>query len=325
MDVQAARERGPLRVGVRFDARWPARALPQFARELEALGYDELWFAEDCFWWGGITMAATALAETSRLGVGIGAMPVGMANPASIAMELAALSDLWPGRMTIAFAHGVHGWMDQIGVRPASRLRLLEQTVSAIRSLLAGDLVDTGDTSEVSLHAVRLDQVPDTPTSILIGTTGRRGLALAGRLADGILLPEFCSPAAVRWASKQAWPAGDRGRIVVYGLLGLDEDLARALDRVRPEFEYWMRSGLFPRLAEFAGMGQDGSERLADEMLSDATITGTPAACRRSIRTLHESGATSIVLLPPGPDGREQIEAFALTVLPGLRTSIGAH
>lgn len=107
----------------------------------EALGYDSLFVVEDCFLSGSIALAAVALHATERLQVGIGLMPAVLRNPASTAMELATLAAIFPERLRVTFGHGVEAWMRQVGARPANRVVALEETVSAIRDLLAGQTV----------------------------------------------------------------------------------------------------------------------------------------------------------------------------------------
>src|ERR671916_3094811 len=121
-----------MRLGLQFRPEWPPEELPAFARGAERHGFAELWVVEDCFLAGGPTMAATGLAVTGRLRVGIGLLPAAVRNPAVVAMELAGLARLHPGRFTAAFGHGVDAWMRQIGARPADRLGLLEETVAAV-------------------------------------------------------------------------------------------------------------------------------------------------------------------------------------------------
>jgi 5,10-methylenetetrahydromethanopterin reductase len=163
--------------------------LPESAREAEAAGFDELWVVEDCFLAGGLTMAASALAATERLAVGVGLLPAAVRNAAIVATAIAALARLRPGRLRVAFGHGVESWMRQIGARPPDRLVALEETVAAVRALLAGEEL-TVDGGHVRLDGVRLEQPPSAPPPVLIGTTGPRGLALASRVADGLLFPE---------------------------------------------------------------------------------------------------------------------------------------
>ena len=71
--------------------------LPARARAAEAAGFAELWLWEDCFLAGGIAAAATALAATERIRVGLGIMPAPLRNAAFAAMEAAALARLHPG------------------------------------------------------------------------------------------------------------------------------------------------------------------------------------------------------------------------------------
>jgi 5,10-methylenetetrahydromethanopterin reductase len=51
-----------------YDRDWPPEGLPAFAREVEALGVDDLWVVEDLGWNGGVS-AAAALAATQQLRV----------------------------------------------------------------------------------------------------------------------------------------------------------------------------------------------------------------------------------------------------------------
>ena len=131
----------PPRIGVMAAPQWPVPGLPATARAVEAAGFDELWFAEDCFLHGGLTAAATALAVTERLTVGVGLLPAAVRNPAIAAMEIATLCTLHPGRVEVAFGHGVEAWMRKIGARPPDRLVALEEVVRATRALLHGEHV----------------------------------------------------------------------------------------------------------------------------------------------------------------------------------------
>src|SRR5918999_4690935 len=126
------------RVGVMFRPEWPPEELPRFVAQAERDGFAEIWLVEDCFLVGGLTMAATALAVSSRIRVGIGLLPAAMRNAALSAMEIAGLGRLHPGRLAVAFGHGVEPWMRQIDARPPDRLAALEEVVVAVRSLLAG-------------------------------------------------------------------------------------------------------------------------------------------------------------------------------------------
>ncbi len=308
---------GAKRVGLRWDPRWDPLELPEIARAAERLGYQELWTVEDCFSAGGLTSTALALAATERIVVGLGLLPASVRNPAIAAMELAVLARAFPGRFVPAFGHGVEEWMLQIGVRPANRLTALEETVSAIRALLAGQTLNV-EGEYVRLRDVVLEHPPPEPPPLLIGTTGPRGLELAGRVADGIIVVEVACPDAVAWARSLAGAERGGGRVVVYAFLSIDDDDAGGIARIRPQVEAWMCSGAFPDMAERAGLGRDGSGELGDEMLQSMAVAGAADSCARTIRGLWEAGADSVVLLPRLGDGLAQMRRFGEEVLPGL-------
>src|SRR5690606_22186970 len=168
------------RIGVRFEPDWAPERLPEFARWAEGAGFDELWFSEDLPWTGGIAMAATTLAVTERIHVGLGLLPATTRNVATAAMEIATLARLAPGRLSIGLGTGIPSWMKEIGADVPKRFAALEETAVALRRLLAGEEV-TVDGQHVHLDAVQLGFAPEQAPQILLGTTGPRGLRITGR------------------------------------------------------------------------------------------------------------------------------------------------
>lgn len=182
-----------LRLGVMFDRGLQPEQLIPFAQELDGTAVDDLWVVEDLGWTGAISSAATALAVTSRLRVGIGITPAPLRNPMLLAMELANLARLHPGRLAAGIGHGVRGWMRQVGAAPPSPLALLEETITSVRGLLRGETVNLHGRS-VHLDGVSLVHPPAEPPPVLAGVLGPRSLALSGRVAQGTILPEGFSP-----------------------------------------------------------------------------------------------------------------------------------
>ena len=129
------------RLGIMFRREHAPEALPDFARRTEQAGFDELWVVEDCFYTSGIAAAATALACTQKITVGLGIMPAVVRNPVFAAMEIATLCRMYPGRFLPGIGHGVTGWMRQIGALPKSQLAALEEVTLTTAKLLAGEEV----------------------------------------------------------------------------------------------------------------------------------------------------------------------------------------
>jgi alkanesulfonate monooxygenase SsuD/methylene tetrahydromethanopterin reductase-like flavin-dependent oxidoreductase (luciferase family) len=301
------------RLGVMFQATNPVRELPELARRAEALGLDELWMAEDCFLHSGPAAAAAALSVTERLSVGIGLLPVAARNPAIAAMELATLANLFPDRIRVAFGHGVEAWMRQIGARPADRIVALEEIVGAVRTLLRGETLDV-DARNVTLDAVALDTPPQAPPTVLIGTTGKRGVEVAARVADGVLLPEGASEGAVAWVRELLGPDGE---IAVYAWMRVEDDGDRARDAVRPLVRARRDEATYPNLIRLGGVPDDGE--IGDDAVDRTAVAGTPQQCADAVARLAAAGASTVAVLPVGDGLAEQVERFAADVAPLLR------
>jgi alkanesulfonate monooxygenase SsuD/methylene tetrahydromethanopterin reductase-like flavin-dependent oxidoreductase (luciferase family) len=275
-----------LTVGCVFRPQVPPERLASAARAADAAGVDELWLWEDCFLSGGIAAAAIALANSERLKVGVGVLPVPMRNVAVTAMEIATLARAYPGRVRIGVGHGVQDWMAQIGQKVASPMTLLREYVTTLSALLRGERVDV-DGRYVHLSDVRLDWPPSSDTELLMAATGPKTLSLSGELATGTVVTSGTTPDGVREArrhilegmAKRAQPQPHS--IVVYLVCTTGRDAA---GRARGELAHW----------EF-----DPSQDLA--------AYGAPDEIAGATRRWIDAGADTIVFQPPAD---EDVDAF---------------
>lgn len=291
-------------------------AVPEYARRAERLGFASLWVVEDCFLGGGVAQAATALAVTERITVGLGLLPVGARNPAFAAMELATLAQLHPGRLLAGVGHGMPEWMRQVGAWEPGPLARLEEYVRALRALLAGERV-TVDGRHVRLDGARLAAPPDPPPPVLAGVRGPRSLELSGRVAEGTILAEPVTPeylAAARARIAAAAPPGAGHLLVCYNLAAVADDPAAARAAVRPDLARvgdpaW-RAHLDPLpfrdelLALRAAAASDAEfvARLPDAWVDELAVVGTPRDARARLDALAAAGADHLVLAPVGAD-----------------------
>jgi 5,10-methylenetetrahydromethanopterin reductase len=295
-------------VGMCFDRSLPPALVADVAKRLEAGGADQLWVIEDCFYTAGVSLAATALAVTDRLRVGLGILPAVARNPAVTAMEIATLCGLAPGRVLPGIGHGVQAWMEQMGARTLSPLTTLEEVLVAIRRLLAGERVTT-DGRHVHLVDVALDQPPAERPPVLAGVRGPRSLAMAGRAADGVVLAEPASPSYVRWALDQAAPPADF-HVAVFASLGVAADRKAAYERAAP----WLASLLvepsaavraLPFFDDIVGRhaerGVEGLVTMPPDWWTEIGAIGTFDDAAAHIDALEAAGAASIGLFP-APD-----------------------
>ncbi len=232
-----------MNVGMCFDRSLPAPFVVEVAETLEAQGVDQLWVIEDCFYTAGISLAATALARTESLTVGIGILPAVARNPAITAMELATLAQLAPGRLLAGIGHGVQEWMEQMGARTPSPLTTLDEAITIVRRLLHGETV-TFDGSVFSMRDVALDAAPVTAPPVLAGVRGPKSLALAGRVADGVVLGEGAGPTYVRRSIELAG-SPDPFRVSVFTALAVGDD-GRAMRAAMAPFVAGLLDGVNP-------------------------------------------------------------------------------
>jgi alkanesulfonate monooxygenase SsuD/methylene tetrahydromethanopterin reductase-like flavin-dependent oxidoreductase (luciferase family) len=211
-------ENGPTLAAIFTPDLAPER-LGAVASAADAAGLAQLWIWEDCFKESGIATATAILAATRQVTVGIGLLPVPLRNVALTAMEIATLARLFPGRLTVGVGHGVLDWMSQVGARVESPMTLLREYTAALHALLHGQTVTTHG-RYVHLDHVALDWPPVVVPKLLVGGIRPRTVALAGELADGVIIPGGNSPADVRSAvghlrdGRAARPGGTAGGTV---------------------------------------------------------------------------------------------------------------
>jgi 5,10-methylenetetrahydromethanopterin reductase len=268
-------------IGVMFERDRAPEELPGFARELEAEDVDQLWVVEDLGWGGAIAAAATALAATARITVGIGIVPARFRNAALLAMELATLERLYPGRLIAGIGHGVGPWMHQVGVAVASPLTALEETFVGVRALLSGDLVQMSG-RYVTLDGIRLVHPPVTVTPLLAGVMNPKSLQLSGQVSDGTILPEGTGPESLSAALLQI-RASRPHQLVVLTHLFIDGD---------PEK---VRMVTAPIRTEFSAVHAISEQQVF-------LAAGTDSEAATAISSLRSAGADCVVLRPVGAE-----------------------
>ena len=289
-----------------FDRGFPAAAIGDYARRLESSGVQQLWVIEDCFFTAGVSLAATALAVTERLQVGIGIMPAVARNPAITAMEIATLENISPGRFHPGIGHGVQEWMGQMGARTPSPLTTLDETITVVKRLLAGEEV-TFDGREVHLDRVRLDQPPAVAPGILAGVRQQKSLSLAGRVADGVILVEGAGPTYVEWALGHAGRTAEDFHVATFTMMAVADDRRTAYGYVAGFVAGLIAERLpaFTVLPFFDEVEQRVADGGADALLDmpsdywrEIGAVGTMEDALEHVAALEEAGVRSINIFP---------------------------
>jgi probable F420-dependent oxidoreductase len=172
-------------------AHWPA-----WCRRLEAAGVDEISVADHLK--PGVLPPLVALAAAAAVtdAVSLSTMVINneLRHPAVLANEVAMLTQVSGGRVTLGIGGGhAEDEHDAIGVPlppPADRFARLEEAVVALRALLAGETVTT-DGPWLHLTGVTASPPPTHPVPLLIGGGSHAILRVAAAHADIVGLTGF--------------------------------------------------------------------------------------------------------------------------------------
>ena len=323
-------------VGLVLGSALAPETLPPLARLAEELGYGELWFAEDYFFTGGISGAAAALAATERIPIGLGVVSAMVRHPALLAMEIATLDRMHPGRLHPGIGTGVPAWMRQMGVKPRSPLSALRESVTTVRRLLDGEEVSLEGRC-FTLDRVQLTHPPASRVPVYMGVVAPKAMQLSGEIADGNVLSVLASPQYVRWAREriaagmaEAGRDGER-RLATFAFVSVGRDGAAAKEALRKPMAFYLAAdGKGNALTDAYGISEEltallagggGAPELARQMpaawLDDLAVAGEPDECAEKIRRLLDAGSDSVVLFPLGGEDPETIiRTVAADVLP---------
>jgi len=297
----------------------------------EELDYRSFWTAETVGPEAFSVLAAIGAAAPS-LNLGTGVLALQLRTPALVAMAGATLQALHPDR-DILLGVGIsspvvtqkwHG--APYGDRPLARVR---EYVTLLRECLGGESVSfQGDFYEVSRFRLGV-KLGERRPKIVVGALNPKMLALAGELADGVLL-NYLPAGHVPWSTEQV-RAGAGGRtdggptIYAYVHAGVCER-ADGIEAARRDlFSYavvdayarnFERAGFADEVAAVRGHHAEGDREAAlsavsDRMVDAIDVMGDADRVRDTMRAYVDAGVDVPVLMPMpwGPDRPAVIEA----------------
>jgi 5,10-methylenetetrahydromethanopterin reductase len=175
----------------------------EVCRVAERCGASSLWFAQHMGYRDAIVWATAAASVTERARLVPTAISPYLWPPLPVAMAISTLGEFARGRVILTVSVGNILNLGESGVEPTKPVRVVRQYVEALRALWRGKPV----TQEGELHRLKgakmaFDQGRQYP--IYIASTGPRMLALAGEIADGVLLSAGLTLASTRRCLERA-------------------------------------------------------------------------------------------------------------------------
>jgi len=317
----------------------PRRSIA-LAKAAEANGFGTVWFAENPFNRGVLPAAAACAAATSRVGIGLGVVNPYNRHPTLIAMEIGALDELTQGRARLGIGSGIASATARMGLSTERPLAAVRDAITIVRAMLAGEEVTYAGRA-FSADKVRLEYpAPHPRMPILMAARGEQALALAGKIADGLMISNMCPPeftrAAVDVVQRAAHDAGrpPPAEVVQYVPCAVRPDREEAHHLAKETIAemlpgFWSLGQRVPAAksallhaaglseADFAAavdrlrQGEKPGDALDERFIGAFAIAGTAEDCRAQARRYRAAGATELALTFVGAQAERDMEYFA--------------
>ncbi|MDP9341812.1 MAG: LLM class flavin-dependent oxidoreductase [Actinomycetota bacterium] len=295
----------------------------QIVRTAEETGYEACFVPEISGREAFSTLAALAHA-TDRLHLGTGIVPMHTRRATVTAMGAATVQELSGGRLVLGLGTGPPG---------PGALERLRSYVVAVRTAVAG-LPFTppdapGERAELAL-------VPDPAPPIWISALGERSFALAGEIADGVLL-NWCTPERVARARDVVADAATRaGRdpaavtIAVYVRANLADEEPVAIEALKGAAGQYALMPHYRSQLEAMGLGDDAASaaraaasgrpaEVPEALVRELCLVGDPEAARARLDAYRAAGADLPIVYPV--PGRDPVSSMMGTVLAAAPSS----
>jgi 5,10-methylenetetrahydromethanopterin reductase len=304
-------------VGVAFDGLSPLANAVAMAREAEAAGVGSLWVAEHLGYREATLTAMALLGATERLRIVPTALSPYARAPIITAMAAATLAEAGPERVGLAIGVGNPLFLEESGLAASRPLRAVAEYLECLRQLWSGQQVRyQGELFQ--LAGASLSVPLAAPIPLYVAAIKERMLALAGRLADGVVLSAGLSPAYVSESLERVAdgaraagrdPAALRGVGFIY--TAVSPDGREAVEAVRAKLAFLLRNRYLADNVRQSGLPIDQAAIIAavarrdletarrlvpDDAIEAFAIAGTPQQARARLETFVAAGLREPVL-----------------------------
>jgi probable F420-dependent oxidoreductase len=307
----------------------------------ERHGFEYAWtYDSHILWQESYATLPLAAARTGKIKLGHFVTNPGIRDPTITASWYATMQDLSDGRMVMGIGRGDSS-RRVVGLKPV-RVAEFEARCAMIKELMNGRKV-TWNEKEIELTWVR-DELPEIP--MWIAGYGPKALAVAGRVADGVII-QLADPVIVQWimdvARRSAEEAGrDPAELkcIVGAPSHITDDLADARDQVRwfpamvsnhvmdliekygwdseiPEaLTEYVKARKFYDYKDHSRVGAAHGEFVTDEICDRFCVLGTAEQAADKLRELEAVGVDQFNIYLMTHSQEETLAAYGDHIIP---------
>ena len=315
------------------------------AKLAEDLGFDYIGIPDSQSLWRELYVSLSVVANaTSRVHLGPTVTNALTRHPAVAASAIATLNELSGGRAFLGIGSGDSAVLN-LGLRPA-RLAALHEYVQALRTILSGQPFEY---KGKSIHV----QWSDNPVPILMSAEGPKTLALAGGIADAVIVHSGLAPedltdtiGRIREGERAAGRSEGSAEVWAFAKCNIADDHDEAVDEIKMAlaasghhaFRFTLEGKNVPEdlreavmvlqgeylPTEHEAVGETRNAALSDELgLTDFlagrfAVVGTPGECLAKVRTIGGAGVDALLITAIGPQPDVIIRRFGEEVIARL-------
>lgn len=305
----------------------PFDRLGSIGAAAESVGFDTVFVSSHYNNRDPFVVLDRLVRATDRISLGPGVVNPYETHPVALAGRLATLQSASDGRAIYGLGAGDRSTLATLGLEHDRPLQRIRETIEVSRSLFAGERVTHDGTFSASDAGLTIDGLEPMP--IYLGAQGPGMLALAGALADGVLI-NACHPRDLEWSvDRIATGQSDRPSsldaptVLSFASVSVDHDASAAERAARPPVAFIVAGAPPPVLdrheidrsvAESIGAALargaygEAVEAVTPTMLDAFAIAGDPPTVADRLEAVLSLVDGVVVGSPLGPDPVRSVE-----------------
>jgi probable F420-dependent oxidoreductase len=320
---------------------------PPYARMIELMqfaegqGFEYAWtYDSHILWQESYATLALAADRTEKIKLGHFVTNPGIRDPTITASWYATMQDVSNGRMVMGIGRGDSS-RRVVGLQPV-KVAEFERRCRMIKDLMNGREVDWND-KQLKLEWARseLGEIP-----MWIAGYGPKALAVAGRVADGVII-QLADPQIIQWIMNTARAAAEEAgrepselKCIVGAPSHITDDLASAREQVRwfpamvsnhvmdlierygfdseipSALTDYVKARKFYDYKDHSRVGAAHGEFVTDEICDRFCVLGTAEQAAAKLKELESVGVDQFNVYLMTHSQEETLEAYGSEIIP---------